>query len=218
MTDEFIAHRLGLIPLISAEVGTNFQYTRECTCQNYCNNCSVELHLNVKCTEDVVRSVTSNDLISSSNQVKPILYGQEGSGILIAKLRQGQELSLRCIAKKGTAKEHAKWSPCSGVGFEYDPHNKLRHTTYWVEDDVKKEWPISSNGAEENAPADDENFDYGATPDKFYFNVEGTGSLEPTEIVVAGLKILLSKLAVVRSGLDQVTEDASVSMNNARMF
>ena len=127
--------------------------------------------------------------------------------VLICKIRKGQELRVRCIAKKviiftppacsggndivrsmwlmqGIAKEHAKWSPCSAVSFEYDPHNRLRHTTYWYETDIKQEWPLSTNAAEEEAPRDDEPFDYNAKPQKFYFEVETDGSLGPQEVVM----------------------------------
>jgi DNA-directed RNA polymerase alpha subunit len=87
-------------------------------------------------------------------------------------------------ALQGIAKEHAKWSPCSAVSFEYDPHNRLRHTTYWYESDIKKEWPLSANAEEEEAPRDDEPFDYNAKPQKFYFEVETDGSLGPQEVVM----------------------------------
>ena len=85
---------------------------------------------------------------------------------------------------QGIAKEHAKWSPCSAVSFEYDPHNRLRHTTYWYEIDIKKEWPLSANAEEEEAPRDDEPFDCNAKPQKFYFEVETDGSLGPQEVVM----------------------------------
>lgn len=54
---------------------------------------------------------------------------------------------MKCIAVKGKALEHSKWSPVSAVGFEYDPYNKLRHTDLWFEvgTDPVKEWPVSVN-------------------------------------------------------------------------
>ena len=97
--------------------------------------------------------------------------------------RKGQQLKIRCIARKGFAKEHAKWSPVSAVGFEYDPHNALRHTTLWYEFDPKKEWPESKNAREEEPPAEGAPFDANRRANRFYFDVESVGSLHPAEIV-----------------------------------
>jgi DNA-directed RNA polymerase II subunit RPB3 len=42
-------------------------------------------------------------------------------------------LIISDIGLQGYALEHAKWSPVSAVGFEYDPWNKLQHTDLWYE-------------------------------------------------------------------------------------
>jgi len=115
--------------------------------------------------------------------------------VLICKIRKGQELKVRCIAKKGIAKEHAKWSACSAVSFEYDPHNKLRHTTYWFEQDSRDEWPLSENAKDEEPPRENEEFDYNTKPRRFYFEVETVGSVSPQEVVIKGLQELQTKLA-----------------------
>jgi DNA-directed RNA polymerase II subunit RPB3 len=85
---------------------------------------------------------------------------------------------------QGIAKGHAKWSPCSAVSFEYDPYNKLRHTTHWYETDERGEWPLGENAKEEDPPRDDEAFDFNAKPNKFYMEVETDGSLGPQEVVM----------------------------------
>jgi DNA-directed RNA polymerase II subunit RPB3 len=62
-------------------------------------------------------------------------------GIPIVKLKQGQSLVLRAIAKKGIAKEHAKWSPVSISTFQYDPDIQIDRS---VMDDLdeaqRQEW------------------------------------------------------------------------------
>lgn len=70
------------------------------------------------------------------------------------------------------------------MGFEYDPYNRLRHTTYWYEYDVEKEWPLSENAAREPRHPDNAPFDYNAKPERFYFDVEVVGSLTPAEVVM----------------------------------
>ena len=127
----------------------------------------------------------------------PVITDPEGLGSVICKLRKGQELRMKCIARKGIAKEHAKWAPTSAVGFEYDPHNKLRHLDYWYEEDPIKEWPKSKNAEWEEPLQDGEPYDFDAMPTKFYFDVESIGNLEPDSVVQQGIKGMQQKLAAV---------------------
>jgi len=231
LADEFIAHRLGQIPLISTDCDKHMKYTRDCFCLSHCHNCSVQLKLHYACEGDETISVTSNNLEvvkgtfggdEVANDVElldkrdewfghPVAHrNSSDSPILIVKIRKGQEIKATCYAKKGLAKEHAKWSPCSAVGFEYDPYNKLRHTTYWFESDIKQEWPISANGREEEPPQDDQLFDYNAKPEKFYFEVETVGNLTPKDVVMKGIEELTKKLAYLTQQIDAGSGDVEM--------
>jgi DNA-directed RNA polymerase II subunit RPB3 len=212
LNDEFIAHRLGMIPLTSHNVG-RFRYTRDCTCMQRCHDCSVELTLNVRCTDDQTYDVTSKELISQDPDVYPVILDdldsmktistgvQEDSGILIVKLRKNQQLKLRCIAKKGSGKEHAKWSPVCNVSFEYDPDNILRHTSYRVEEDINREWPKSAFSQLPHYTGQ-EPYNFLGEPDKFYFTVETVGSLAPERVVSMAMEILIDKLGTLQGHLD----------------
>ncbi|KAI1615089.1 DNA-directed RNA polymerase II subunit C [Exophiala viscosa] len=202
LPDEYLAHRLGLIPLTSKGVNEQLNYTRDCDqCDDHCEYCSVVLSLHAKCTRAGTMMVYARDLAIRSPRQDgigmPVIRDTNGTGPLLAKLRQGQEIQLECIAKKGIAKEHAKWAPTSALGFEYDPNNKLRHVDYWYETDAKDEWPIDERNAnwEGDDTAADAAFDPDAVPSAFFFDVEGVGTLEPDDIVRGGIEVLQKKLA-----------------------
>lgn len=126
----------------------------------------------------------------------------EHGGVLIVKLRKGQEVKLRCIAKKGVGKEHAKWSPVTSVAFEYDPDNLLHHTDFWVEEDATKEWPKSLNSQAETYGLVGEKYDATAEPDCFFFTVETSGALRPEEILLSAISVLQGKLGTVQLNLE----------------
>jgi DNA-directed RNA polymerase II subunit RPB3 len=155
LQDEFIAHRLGLIPLISYDID-KFKYSivkyfilqKDCSCEGGCNECQVEFQLNVRCDKDQTILVTSKDLKSSDSRVKPVEFTNDitfsddeiGTHIIINKLRKNQELRLKAIAKKGIGKEHSKWSPVSTVAMQYMPEILLNKNILY---DLTKEEKIN---------------------------------------------------------------------------
>jgi len=201
LPDEFIAHRLGLVPLSSAKID-DFKYSRDCDCDQYCEHCSVVLTLDAKCESDEIMTVYSRDMTVSADRVNeevgnPVIRDPEGKGVIIAKLRKGQALRIKCIGKKGIAKEHAKWAPTSAIGFEYDPNNNLRHLDYWFEEDAKAEWPVSENSKLEPTPDESSHFDYTAEPNQFYITLETVGTLDAETCFQQGIKVLQTKLAEI---------------------
>lgn len=99
--DEVIAHRLGLIPLVTDLKSYNLQSS--CTCKDAgCAKCQVSFTLKA----EGPLTVYAGDLKSQDPNIK-----SAHAKIPIVKLLKGQELEFEAVAGLGIGKEHAKFSP-----------------------------------------------------------------------------------------------------------
>ena len=208
----------------------------------------VSLELHAKCTTDEPLLVTSSDITSEDNEVLPVghprlvvpggggdgmmLDGGAGSqaGILLCKLRKGQELHVTCTARKGIGKDHAKFSPVATAVFRYQPEVILNekvirrmteaHKADWCSSDPNSilvydeaTGGVSLGDVEAYAYDNEcviraEELGYpGAIEirqkqDTFIFTVESTGALRPQDIVLQAIDTLKEKLDVVLSDID----------------
>jgi len=152
--DEFIAHRMGLLPLschyvgdIPPDFGTGRGYVeyKDCNCFDGCAFCTVEFELDVANYEDKIMTVTHFDLKetrkyerkdwSEEKEVKclpfkdPLLTDEENArenGVIIAKLKKDQHLRMICQARKGIPKYHAKWMAAATALYQFQPRVELK--------------------------------------------------------------------------------------------
>lgn len=242
--DEFLAHRIGLLPLNSRNVD-RYEYPKECSCSYSCPNCTVKYTVDVIATEPGITEVTHHDIqpvdvtTDSVNYPFPVpVWDRELSeeenrsqGIVLVKLRQNQQLSMKLEAKKGIGKMHAKFNPTGTVSMRYEP-------VIEVDRDVEFDVPLaerkeivqscprnvfeldSSQHIDVVRPeecilceecSNKANIDLGRKglitvnhrTDKIYFDVESTGARPPQDIVSAAIKILTDKWRVLSKDLDE---------------
>lgn len=142
--DEFIAHRIGLIPLVSQDVD-QFEFSEKCAgCEGLglkCQRCQVHFKLQVVCTDQDQMEVTTRHIVALNRDktVMPVAYlndqGKEEDPILIMKLSKNQQLDMDLVAKKGTGKIHAKWSPVATCQMHKEP-------TVWIDDKINNDLSI----------------------------------------------------------------------------
>jgi DNA-directed RNA polymerase subunit D len=191
MFDEYIAHRLGFVPL-TTNLET-YKSPSEC-CGGKCEKCSVTLTLESKGPTTVL----AEEMKSKDPKIKPV-YG----GMPIVKLGKGQSLRFEAKAVLGKGKVHAKWQP-GPVGYRY---------TYKIEADkdlanaeeVAKSCPkkvlsakggkltlekeLECNGCGECAVKANKKVHVKPVKDSFILTLESKGSLSDSEIISRACEI-----------------------------
>lgn len=236
--DEVLAHRIGLVPLkvdpdmltwVDKALPDEERFTDENT---------VVLSLNVKCTRnpDAPKDATDPRVLYNNAHVyaRDLKFEPQGKqketfancpvvpcdpDILLAKLRPGQEISLRAHCILGIGGDHAKFSPVSTASYRLLPQITITE-------------PITSESAErfqacfpkgviginkkgeavvEDARKDTvsrevlrhEEFEgkvkLGRVRDHFIFNVESTGAMTPEEIFFKSVRILKNKAEYLKN-------------------
>ncbi len=113
--DEFLAHRIGLVPL-KTDLDT-YNLPEDCTCNSEfgCNLCRVSLALEVE-AEDHTITVYSSDFKSENPSVVPV-----SGKIPLVRLAPEQRIKLEAYARLGKGEDHARWQPASMCTYKYLP-------------------------------------------------------------------------------------------------
>jgi DNA-directed RNA polymerase subunit L len=191
--NEFMQHRLGLLPLHLTEEETD-AYPAE----------PLTFELNVQNSGDTTVPVTThdfkvskNDIPLSDKEVRRIfpIHRVSKSPILITRLRVGEHLHVRGTAVKKTARDHAGFCPVSLC-------------TYHFKQDEAAAAAATSILDKERAYARNE---YGE-PVAFQFDIETEVGLTPRYLVHKALDILMAKL---RNIPEELHNDASTKITYA---
>lgn len=173
--DEFLVHRIGLLPIVSEKDIFLIPRQEECSCFSGCPQCNFEFVLEKENCEDSLLGVYSSDFIPIANirnSFKIVSYPTTEKGILLCKLAKGEKIKLKCTAVKGIGKEHAKWSPVSSVSY--------------MPESIKNTKPTDSNKE---------------TKQNFIMNIETNGSFSAVDVFKKSLLVLKEKINLLDNSL-----------------
>ncbi|MBW2964841.1 DNA-directed RNA polymerase subunit D [Candidatus Woesearchaeota archaeon] len=197
--DEMIAHRLGLVPLVTDLSAYNLP--EDCTCKGEgCSKCQLQLSLKAKGPGFVYAS----EMKSKDPKVVPVYPKMP-----IVKLIKGQTLELEATAVLGKGKEHSKWTPALAF-YKYKPVIDIKKgvkdpkavadscpvDVYSVKN---KELVINDDAMNKChlcgacADVDPEHIKLNESDKDFIFTVESWGQLAPAEIVSTAVELMKKK-------------------------
>jgi len=205
LDDEVIAHRLGLIPLKTDL--DSYVPADECDCKSElgCPKCRVIAVLDVKAEDRM--TVYSGDLKFEDPNIRPV-----SDRIPIVKLEKDHKIKLEAYARLGRGKDHAKWQPVSVCAYKYVPIVKVEAKRCdgcgeCVEACPKRVLEISNGKVKvvkqlectlckecvKACPVEPPAIDVSWDERSFIFQVESTGCLPVSRIIVEAAKIIEKK-------------------------
>ena len=204
MYDEMLAHRMGLVPLVTDLESYNLP--EECDCEGKgCSLCQCTLTLE-KQAGDEEEIVYSRDLSSQDPKVIPAL-----GEIPLVKLAPNQRLIIEAYARLGKGVENAKYQPVSTVSYKYVPIVEVNKDKCNQCGDCVKVCPKNILLVEGDTIATQNTLDCSlceacvevcepgaitidSKKNSFLFKVESTGALTPEEIVEKSAEILKERI------------------------
>ncbi len=129
--DEYLAHRLAMVPLTSEEALEKYNPPEVCREAGerglFTEDCFVKLELEGVGEPGKITTLYSGDLKTSDPDVRPV-YDRIPIAVLTGTVTHipgrgevvnRQEIRLEAYARLGRGKEHAKWSPVSVAAHKY---------------------------------------------------------------------------------------------------
>lgn len=128
--DEFIVHRLGMIPVLS-ELVDELVYPRDCACGGEvgCSACQIGGRLTVACSsKEHKRDVYASDMVFDHPSIRHVSYNDRG--VWIMSLGRSQEIDVQFYIRKGIAKEHTKWMAVGTVSMQFEMAVKVFQNSF----------------------------------------------------------------------------------------
>ena len=204
MYDEMLAHRMGLVPLVTDLESYNLP--DECDCEGKgCSLCQCTLTLE-KQAGDEEEIVYSRDLSSQDPKVVPAL-----GEIPLVKLAPNQRLIIEAYARLGKGVENARFQPVTTVSYKYVPIVEVNKNKCNQCGDCVKVCPKNILLVEGDTIATQNTLDCSlceacvevcepgaitidSKKNSFLFKIESTGALTPEEIVEKSAEILKERI------------------------
>ncbi len=214
MFDEYIAHRLGLIPLNSEIEEMNFADQCEGCDGSGCFMCTRTLSITQETDKNYEKTVYSKDLDPRDDRrVYPMV-----DDVPIMKMGKDQRLMLEAIARLNTGRTHAKFQPVGTITYQYMPKIEINSKVSFEEEivttcpkhnfkitDHKLELNDIYNGICQGCVKDlGEAVNVTYDPHEIIFELESTGALIPEEIILKATHLVEKKLENFIESLQEV--------------